>query len=85
MPGVRAIIDRLSDRKEMSVEEFVDDCLELMGPLKAEDDTRQELINHARASGDVRCGTTEEEYQTFGQRVAQMLQLIAATREYQFC
>ena len=85
MPGVRAVIDRLSARERMSAEEFVEGCLELIGPLRVGEETRRELVEHAKGEGEIRRGATEEERRAFGQRVAQMLQLIASTREYQFC
>ena len=85
LPGVKAIIDRLSVREGMSAEEFVDSCLELIGPLRIEEETRREMVDHAKGEGEIRRGATEEERRAFSQRVTQMLQLIAATREYQFC
>ena len=85
MPGVRSIIDRLGQRQALSPEELVDSCLELLGNIQVDDDTRRELLQHASEDGELRRGTTEEEHRAFGQRVAQMLQVIAATREYQFC
>ena len=85
LPGVRAVIDRLSARERMSAEEFVEGCLELIGPLRVGEETRQELVEHAKEGDEIRRGATEEERSVFGQRVAQMLQLISATREYQFC
>ncbi len=45
----------------------------------------EELLEHARQGGEVRRGKTKEERRAFGQRVAEMLRLIGATREYQFC
>ena len=85
LPGVKAVIDRLSVREGMSAEEFVEGCLELIGPLQLEEETRREMVEHAKGGGEIRRGDTEKERRAFGQRVAQMLQLIAATREYQFC
>ena len=85
LPGVKSIIDRLSVREGMSAEEFVDSCLELIGPLRFEEETRREMVEHAKGGGEIRRGDTEKERRAFGQRVAQMLQLISATREYQFC
>ena len=69
----------------MTPEEFVDGCLELLGPMQVDDDTKLELVTHAETEGVVTRGSSEEERRVFGQRVVQMLQLIAATREYQFC
>ena len=85
LPGVQAIIDRLATREEMTTEEFVDGCLELLGNLQVDDDTKLELVTHAKTEGAVTRGSSEEERRVFGERVAQMLQLIASTREYQFC
>ena len=85
LPGVRSIIDRLSARGAMSVEEFVGSCLEFIGPLEVEEQTHQELIEHASEGGPIKRWTTEEERRAFGHRVAQMLQFIGVTREYQFC
>ena len=85
LPGIKAIIDRLATREEMTPEEFVDGCLELLGPMQVDDDTKVELVTHAETEGVVTRGSSEEERHIFGQRVVQMLQLIAATREYQFC
>ena len=85
LPGVRSIIDRLGTRGTMRPEEFVDGCLEVIGPLQVGEETRQELVEHAKSMGDISRGSSEEEEsRVFGQKVAQMLQLIAATREYQF-
>ncbi len=83
MPGIQSIIEHLGQWERMSPEELVDRCLELMGCLRLEDETRQELVEHAKQRGEIRCGKTEEERHIFGQRVAQMLRLIGATREYQ--
>ena len=85
LPGVKAVIDRLSARERMSAEEFVEGCLELIGPLRVGEETHRELVEHAKGEGEIRRGVTEEERRVFGQRVTQMLQLISATREYQFC
>ena len=85
LPGVRAVIDRLSTRERMSAEEFVEGCLELIGPLRVGEETRQELVEHAKGEDEIRRGATEEERSVFVQQVTQMLQLISATREYQFC
>ena len=84
LPGVRSIIDRVAAKEVLSTEELLDSCLDLMGPVRVNDETRQELIGHVEAAGPVRRGSTEEERAAFATRVGEMLQLIGSTREYQF-
>jgi uncharacterized protein (DUF1800 family) len=83
-PGVRDLIDRLAgDRARMTPEELVDGCLDLIGPLEVEAKTRNSLLGKASAAGEIRLDT-ESGYHEFARRVAEMLQLIVATREFQF-
>ena len=84
MPGINSIVQRLSKTGDMSSAELVDGCLDLMGPVKLNDTTREELIAHVDNDGPVTRGTTEEEHSVFAKRVCEVLQIIAATREYQF-
>jgi hypothetical protein len=79
LPGVRDLISRLQAKGTLAPEAFVDACLDLIGPLQVEEDTRQELIEQAREGGALRWDAADAE-----QRVAEMLQLIVAMREYQF-
>ena len=82
-PGIRSIIDRVRDRgPALSPEELMDACLDLTGPLTVSDVTRGELLAHARTGGGIRFGTAEEN-EAATSRIKDMLQLIAATREYQ--
>ena len=84
LPGVRSIVDRLSAGSgPIAPSEFVDGCLELMGPVRVTDDTRQALIAHAELGGPL-ARESEDDRNAFAQRVAKMLQLIASSREYQF-
>ena len=74
-PGVRSIIERVQERgSDLSPDQMVDNCLELMGAMSVSPRTRQELVEHAAdANGDdqsVEC-------------VKELLQMIVATREYQ--
>jgi hypothetical protein len=58
----------------------VDTALDLMGPLELGEQSRQELLTHAREGGQLNWSdATQAE-----ERVGQMLQLVVATREYQF-
>jgi uncharacterized protein (DUF1800 family) len=79
-PGVRFMINRIKARGTLQPEQLVDTALELMGPLEIGDGTRQELLTYAREGGELRWNNPAEAEQ----RVAQLLQLVVATREYQF-
>ena len=81
-PGVRAIIDRLRAQGDLSPEEFVDACLDLMGPLEVDQETRGVLVHNASEGGTLHWGT-EQESSPSTQRVAKMLQLIVSLRVYQ--
>ncbi len=84
MPGVQSIINRLGSAGTLTPDQLVDGCLELLGAVRIQDETRQQLLSHVEYGGEIKRGSTEEEAQTFGKRVTEVLQLIAATREYQF-
>ena len=76
LPGVRSIIDRVASRETaITPDALVDRCLDQMGPLEVSAVTRKELLDHAESDG---------EDSELPRRVADMLALIAATREYQF-
>jgi hypothetical protein len=79
LPGVRDLINRLQVKGTLTPEAFVDACLDLIGPLEVGEDTRQELVEQAREGGVLHWDAADAE-----QRVAEMLQLIVAMREYQF-
>jgi uncharacterized protein (DUF1800 family) len=84
LPGVQDIVNRLSARgSSLSPEELVDGCLDLIGPLAVTEQTRNTLIEKARRAGAVSWDSPEEQAQ-FAHRVGETLQLIVATREFQF-
>ncbi len=83
LPGVQSIINRLRGQGELSPEALVDGCLDLLGPLEVEPKTRQHLMEQAEEGGSLSWGAENGESAS-AQRVAEMLQLIVATREYQF-
>ena len=84
LPGIRAIINRLAAREDTtSPEGFVDGCLDLIGPLEVAEKTRDTLIAHAKQRGPLR-RETEEEQRSFASRVGEILQLIAASGEFQY-
>ena len=62
--------------------QLVDRCLDLMGPLAADDETRAALVAFAATEGDLHL----KEHQpgdASEQRVGNLLRLIASTREFQ--
>ena len=82
-PGVKTIIRRLRSENELySPEELVDSCLVLCGALEASEATRRELVQYASSQGSL---DLESPFQDgcAEQRVADLLQLIVSTREYQ--
>ena len=84
LPGVQRIVERLGDITEsISPSDFVDGCLELMGSIRVEEDTRLALIAHVERGGPLG-RDTEEERASFARKVGELLQLIASSREYQF-
>ena len=84
LPGVKLIADRMSaGTSAMSPEELVDGCLDLIGPVEVSTKTRDSLIEHARGGGELR-RAAEKDLGAFSRRVAEMLQLIVATGEYQY-
>jgi uncharacterized protein (DUF1800 family) len=79
-PGIKRLIGRLRARGTLTPEQFVDSCLELLGPIRVADGTRESLLTFARSGGPLdleRGGPAAEE------RVGELLQLIVATREFQ--
>ena len=83
-PGIQEIVNRLSaERESLSPAEFTDRCLELVGPLTVGESTRNTLIKYAESGGTLDFGT-EEEREDSVSRIVQMLQMIVATREFQF-
>jgi Protein of unknown function (DUF1800) len=83
LPGVQAIINRLQSQGTKTPEQLVENCLDLLGPVQVGADTRKELTDQAKQWGEIRWDN-DADRQTAAQRAAEMLQLIAATREYQF-
>ena len=76
------MIRRIAAEGDLSPMEFVDACLDQLGPLEVMDDTRQELLVMAEKGGGLRWDT-EENRNASALKVGDMFSLIAATREYQ--
>ena len=83
-PGVRAIIDRMGREAEgpLSPQAQVAGCVDLIGPLEISEGTRNSLHEFASQQGDaeLRAGMRTEADE---QRIANLLRLLTATREYQ--
>jgi uncharacterized protein (DUF1800 family) len=82
-PGIRKIINRLRAREELTPTELVDACLDLIGPLPVKPQTRSALIAFVERAGPLRFAATDPG-PAADQRVVELLQLIVATREFQF-
>ena len=83
-PGIGAIVTELLDRNPvLEPEAAVDGCLELMGELRLNDETRQQLVAQARRNGPVRTDSPED--RGAAQDVLlRTMRMIGSTREYQF-
>lgn len=83
LPGVQAIVGRLRDAGVLPPGEFVDVCLEQMGPLDLDTQSRQELIDHTARDGDLGWDT-QPQADLSTKRVSEMLQLIVSLRDFQY-
>ena len=81
-PGVRYIIDSVEARGNLSPEQFVDACFDLMGGIVPSHRTRSELYDHASISGNLCFDSGADEAESTS-RILEMMQLIASSREYQ--
>ena len=83
-PGVHDIIERLAAQNggSLTPSEAVDGCLDLMGSVEVEEDTRAALTEHVGKRGelDLRGHQRGDDAE---QRVGEVLGLIASTREFQ--
>jgi uncharacterized protein (DUF1800 family) len=85
LEGVQDIISLIAESNgpSMTPEQLVDNCLDQMGPIEMTAGTRDELIANTETSGSV-SWASDEDYSKSARRTADLLALIAATREYQF-
>ena len=82
-PGVQDIISRLSQSESLTPDGLIEQCLDLLGPIEVGEDTRGALARYADSVGDVDLSSDQAVTENAG-KVARMLQLIVASREYQF-
>ena len=84
LPGIQSMVSRLMDQGEnLTAEQMVDGCLDLVGPLTISEETRKELVGHVSLGGELRHGTSDEKAD-FTRRVGETFQMIATTSEFQF-
>ena len=79
-PGVKRIIGDMKADGVSSPEQLLEASLEHMGYLEIGEETRQQLMDHAKSGGNMDWGDDE----AAGVRVGEMLALVGATTEYQF-
>ncbi|PKB70713.1 MAG: hypothetical protein BZY87_09320 [SAR202 cluster bacterium Io17-Chloro-G6] len=79
LPGVKDIIDRLSSEGINQPGAMVNRCLDMLGAYSLPDETRTFLVDHISKAGELMPGT-----EAYAGQIAQTLQLIVATQEYQF-
>jgi hypothetical protein len=80
---VQAIIKRLQAMGVLQPEQMVDTCLDLLGPIVVNRDTKKELVDQVKEWGEIRWDTDVDALLA-AKRTGELLQLIVATREYQF-
>ena len=84
-PGVQEFVRAVGASGEpVTPERAVEQALLFMGPLQPAPETLRALLEHVRRDGDLTFGTGAER-QASAERLAELLQLVAASREYQFC
>jgi uncharacterized protein (DUF1800 family) len=79
-PGVQSIINRMKANKVTTPEELVDASLEEMGFLTISEDTRGQLLAHARTGGKL----DWRDEPKAAERIGEMMALVGATTEFQF-
>jgi hypothetical protein len=77
------MIDRLKAMGVLSPDQLVTSCLDLLGPIEVNADTRKELTEQANEWGKL-SWENDAAAQLAAKRATEMMQLIVATREYQF-
>ncbi len=83
-PGVKAMIRRVASESDgvISPSRLVDACLDAMGVVAVSEDTREALENFAASGGDLQVDA-QDISDAAEQRIAQMLQMVGASHEFQ--
>ena len=76
---MKAIIQLLGSESIDQPEALVDRCLDMVGTYSLPEETRSYLVEHLNKSGQLQPGS-----EAYAGQVAQTLQLIVATQEFQF-
>ena len=82
-PGIRDMVNRLQASGVSAPGDVVDGCLDLMGPLEVNEESRDELVGFVGEAGDF-SWAAEDEIAESTRRVSELLQLIVSLREYQY-
>ena len=83
-PGIQDIINRIfSKKRSLEPREFMNVCLELVGPIKVGDMTQYALIEFAESGGKL-VFNTKKNRTISKNRIIRMIQLIVSSTEYQF-
>ena len=83
-PGIRSFIDQMAEEgSTLSAEEFVDRCLDWLGPLIVSDSTHSELVQYANAGGELRFDSEQARSENSA-RLVRILQTAVSSVEYQF-
>jgi hypothetical protein len=82
-PGIEDLLARLQAQGVRTPAEVVDGCLDLMGPLEVTERSREGLIGFTEDGGSFSWESAEQAAASTA-RVSELLQLIVATREYNF-
>ena len=80
LPGVQTIIEQIKQDGVTTPEELLAASLEHMGYLEVGEETRDQLMEHAKNGGNMDWSNEA----AAGTRVGEMLALVGATTEYQF-
>ena len=71
-----------NNSESLTVENIVDNCLNLMGPMRLSEDSKIHVIDYAGSNRD--SGIENLNGEELEAHISQILALIAATPEYQF-
>ena len=83
-PGIQDIIERIkSQGPQLSPEDFLNCCLDLIGPMEVDATTLTGLLEFANETGGLQFGDKESD-ETSSEKIRQMLQLVASCPEYQY-
>ena len=83
-PGIKGIVDAIgSASSTLSAEDMVESCLDQLGAIDVEQETRVALVKGAEAAGPLKFDTDEDKEQSVAS-IQRTLQLIVASTEFQF-